>query len=237
MLRKILFTIPLISLAVMSFKPGFQYRAQPEPLNTLIFADGFENGNFSAWSASVRDAGDLSVTSAAGMDGINGMQALLDDNHALFVQDDTPLNEVVYNIHFHFDPNSIAMANLDNHALFVAYDLQTVYVPAMRVLFRFTNGNYQIQAGARNNNLTTWTNTRWFNISDAPHQIEVEWDSATAGQSDGKLKLKIDGVLVGNRTGITNDALRIDRGRLGAVLGIDSGTRGTEYFDRFESFR
>jgi hypothetical protein len=236
MSRKLLFILPLVSLAVMSFKPANQYFAKPVPLKTLIFADGFESGNFSAWTVTVRDAGDLSVTSAAALDGINGMQALIDDNHALFVQDDTPLNESVYSINFHFDPNSISMANLDNHALFMAYDLKTIYVPTMRVLFRFFNGNYQIQAGARNNNLTTWSNTRWFNITDAPHQIEVEWDAATAGQTDGKLKLKIDGTLLGNRTGFANDTFRVDRGRLGVVQGIDNGTRGTEYFDRFESY-
>jgi hypothetical protein len=66
----------------------------------------------------------------------------------------------------------------------------------------------------------------------------VEWDGASApGQNDGKLKLKIDSVLLGNRTGIDNDTFRIDRVRLGAVAGIDNGTRGTYYFDAFESFR
>ncbi len=34
-----------------------------------------------------------------------------------------------------------------------------------------------------------------------------------------------------------NDTRRIDRVRLGAVAGIDTGTRGTYYFDAFESRR
>jgi hypothetical protein len=34
-----------------------------------------------------------------------------------------------------------------------------------------------------------------------------------------------------------NDTRRIDRVRLGALTGIDTGTRGTYYFDAFESRR
>ena len=36
-------------------------------------------------------------------------------------------------------------------------------------------------------------------------------------------------------TGIDNDTMVVDRVRLGAVSGVDSGTRGTYYFDAFES--
>jgi hypothetical protein len=38
-------------------------------------------------------------------------------------------------------------------------------------------------------------------------------------------------------TGIDNDTKRVEMVRLGAVTGIDSGTRGTYYFDTFESHR
>ena len=41
----------------------------------------------------------------------------------------------------------------------------------------------------------------------------------------------------GSLTGIDNDTRRIDRVRLGAVAGIDSGTRGTYFFDNFASER
>jgi hypothetical protein len=36
---------------------------------------------------------------------------------------------------------------------------------------------------------------------------------------------------------VDNDTRRIDQARLGAVSGIDTGTRGTYYFDAFESRR
>ena len=35
-------------------------------------------------------------------------------------------------------------------------------------------------------------------------------------------------------TGVDNDTRRIDQVRLGAVSGMDSGTRGTYFFDAFE---
>jgi hypothetical protein len=228
MFQKILFVLSLFSLALMSFQSG--------SAKVPIFSDGFESGNFSAWSTSKQDAGDLAVTSKAALQGTKGMRALIDDNTAIFVQDNKPSNEDVYDIHFHFDPNSIKMGNLNSHAIFIGYDYQGTFVQAIRVELRYSNGAYQIRSGSHNDNLT-WTYTAWFTISDAEHQIEVEWDAAKPGENDGKLKLKIDDVVRGNRIGLDNDTFRIDRIRLGAVSGIDAGTRGIYYFDQFGSFR
>jgi hypothetical protein len=201
-----------------------------------IFSDGFESGNLAAWDGKFKDGNDLLVTQPAAMVGVYGMRALIDDNIAIFVQDESPNGESIYNIVFHFDPHSIAMANLDTHTIFLAQDFQASWTSAIQVEFRSMGGAYQLRARARNDNLT-WTNTNWFTITDAPHQIEVEWDAATGpGQNDGKLKFKIDGLVKGNRTGLDNDTLRIDRARFGAPGGIDTGTRGTEFFDQFESF-
>ena len=238
MLRKALFIISIVTLALMSFQTGYLFNRQSSPNQVLIFADGFESGDLSAWSSKVTDLGDLMVTSAAALVGTKGMQALIDDNHVLYVQDITPNNELTYNVKFHFDPNSISMAEMDTHTILSGQDFQgTTFVAAMRVELRYSAGAYRIRAGARNYDLT-WTNTRFFTISDAEHEIEVEWDAANPpGDNDGKLKLKIDGVLLGNRTGLNNDTFRIDRVRLGAVTGIDTGTRGTYYFDQFESYR
>ena len=46
-----------------------------------------------------------------------------------------------------------------------------------------------------------------------------------------------DGGQVTNLTGVANDAWRMDRVRMGAVSALDTGTRGTYYFDAFESRR
>jgi hypothetical protein len=159
----------------------------------------------------------------------------MDDNKTLYVQDDTPLNLAIYNVNFHFDPNSAVMANLNKLFLYIAYDSRTSFVPAIQVELRRSSGNYQMRARSHNDNLT-WTNTAWFTVADGEHQIEVEWDGASIpGENDGKLKLKIDGVVKANLDGIDSDTFRVDRARLG-VIGVDTGTRGTFFFDQFESF-
>ncbi|NJN93665.1 MAG: hypothetical protein HC875_06035, partial [Anaerolineales bacterium] len=57
----------------------------PTPIAGLIFADGFELGNLTAWSASTTDSGDLSVAPAAALVGTNGLRAVLDDNNSIYV--------------------------------------------------------------------------------------------------------------------------------------------------------
>ena len=103
--------------------------------------------------------------------------------------------------------------------------------------FRNSAGAYQIRAALLNDG-TTWTNTSWFNIGDAPHFIELDWRAATAaGANNGGLTLWIDGIQKQDLVNIDNDTRRIDRARLGALTGMDAGTSGTYYFDAFESRR
>ncbi len=201
----------------------------------LIFADGFEAGNFSAWTSNTNDGGDLSVSAAAALADTRGMQAVLDDNNSIFVTDDTPNAEPRYRARFYFDPNSISMANGDNHYIFQGYAGTSTVV--MRLQFRFSSGSYQLRAAVRDD-ASGWTNTSWFTISDATHWIELDWRAATgAGTNNGGVTLWIDDVERANLAGINNDTRRIDRVQLGAVSGVDSGTRGTYYLDAFEARR
>jgi PKD repeat protein len=203
------------------------------PVSDLLFADGFESGNLASWSSSTTDGGDLSVSAASALVGSYGLQAVLDDNTAIYVTNDTPAAEPRYRARWYFDPNSIPMTSGNAHYIFYGYSGTSAVV--LRVEFRFSSGAYQMRAGLRNDS-TSWTNSVWFTISDAPHFIELDWRTATAaGANDGGLTLWIDGKQQANLTGIDNDTRRIDRVRLGAVAGIDSGTRGTYYFDAFES--
>jgi hypothetical protein len=205
------------------------------PTPDLIFQDGFESGNLSKWTASITDGGDLGVSTAAKLVGNFGMRANIDDNNAIYVTDDTPAAEARYRSRFYFDPNSITMANGNAHHIFYGYAGATTAV--LRVEFRFSNGNYQLRA-ALLNNATTWTNSAWFTVSDAVHRVELDWQAATAvGANNGSLKLWLDGVQKANLTAVDNATRRIDRVRLGAMVGMDTGTRGTYYFDAFESRR
>jgi hypothetical protein len=201
----------------------------------VIFADGFETGNLSACTSSQIDGGDLSVSAAGALVGSKGLQALIDDNNTLQVVDDRPNAEPRYRARFYFDPNGIVMGSSDAHYLFQGYAGTSTVV--LRVEFRRSSGAYQIRARLVNDG-STWTSSNWFTISDAPHAIELDWRAATAaGATNGGLTLWIDGAQQANLTGVDNDTRRIDRARLGAVSGIDSGTRGTYYFDAFESRR
>ena len=84
----------------------------------------------------------------------------------------------------------------------------------------------------------TWTYTNWMTITNAIHFLELDWRAATtAGANNGQLAFWIDGVQAGNVTGIDNDKRRIDQVNLGILAGVESATRGTLYFDAFESRR
>ncbi len=68
--------------------------------------------------------------------------------------------------------------------------------------------------------------------------LSLGWQAATgAGASNGSLTLWIDDTQQASLTGVDNDTQRMDRARLGALTEVDTGTRGTYYFDAFESRR
>jgi hypothetical protein len=138
------------------------------------------------------------------------MQAVLDDNASIYVTDNLPVAEPRYRARFYFDPNSIPMTSGDNHFIFQGYVGTSPAI--LRIQFRFFNGAYQLQVSILNDG-STWSNSSWIAISDASHLIELDWQAATAaGANNGSV-------------------------RLGAVAGVDNGTRGTYYFDAFESHR
>ena len=163
---------------------------------------------------------------------------MIDDNGAISVTDDTPNTEPRYRVRFYFDPNSIAMVSGDGHNLLLGYSGSATFTSVLRVGFqRSSSSTYQVRVGLLNDS-GTWINSSWFTISDAPHPIELDWRAATgAGANNGGLTFWIDGTQKANLTGVDNDTQRIDRVQLGAAAGIDSGTRGTYYFDLFESRR
>jgi hypothetical protein len=209
----------------------------PTPAPDLIFADGFERGNFSAWTAALTDGGDLSVTEGAALHGRYGMQALINDNNSIFVADASPNRENHYRARFYFDPNSIRMAEGDAH--FVFYALGVDQAPVMRLEFGYLDGQYQLRAGAIDEyRSTNWKETAWVPISDMPHAIELDWWSAIVPASKGGgVILWVDDVQRASVDSVANSTRRVDYAILGAIQKIDSGTRGIYFFDDFESRR
>jgi hypothetical protein len=200
-----------------------------------LFSDGFESGSFAAWSSVIIDGGDLYVSNAAALVGNYGMAALLDDNNAIYVQDDTPNSEKRYRFRFYFDPNSITMAEGDSHYLLMAY--KTGGITPLIVQFRYAlaSGGYLLRLGVQNDS-AGYHYTTYTTISDQPHYVEIDWKASSApGANDGFGYIWIDGASEKSVTGIDNDTFAVDYVQMGAVLGIDIGTRGTYYFDAFAS--
>jgi hypothetical protein len=201
----------------------------------VIFADGFESGNLSAWSSSTTDGGNLSVSTSAALVGARGLQALINDNNALYLVDDRPVAEARYRARFYFDPNTITMASGDTHLIFSGRNAAATTV--LRIEFRLSGGAYQLRSLILDD-ATTFTSSGWFTISDAPHPVEIDWRASSGpGANNGGLTFWIDGAQKANVTGIDNDTRRVDTVRLGPSADIDTGTRGTEYLDAFESRR
>ncbi|HSV85140.1 MAG TPA: hypothetical protein VLH85_01100, partial [Levilinea sp.] len=196
-----------------------------------LFADSFESGNLSAWPSAQTDSGDLSVTSAAALVGNRGLQARINDNNAVFVHNTLSAAQSRYRMRFYLHPNSLTMAEGDLFIIFNAFNAANSSNIMIRM--RRSAGNYQIQAAARDN--TAWQLTAWYSISNAQHYVEIDWRAATsASPNSGFLYLYINGTL---RTSLalTNSDWLVARERMGVVEGIDTGTRGTMYFDHFES--
>jgi Domain of unknown function (DUF4832)/Domain of unknown function (DUF4874) len=129
------------------------------------------------------------------------------------------------------------MVTEDTHFIFSGL-MGTSSEAVLRVQLRQFSGTYQLRARALLDDGTTWINTNWFAISNASHLLEVSWQAATgSGTNNGGLAFWIDGAQAANLTGLDNDRERIDRVRLGGLAGVDTGTRGTYYFDAFESRR
>jgi hypothetical protein len=210
-------------------------RQEVDP-NDLIFKNSFESCDLLGWSGRVIDGGDLSASSAAALIGSCGMQALIDDNTGIYVADYTPLAEPHYRARFYFDPNSISMVNGNSHNIF--YGITGSSTTLFRIGFRYTTATgYQLDI-AMINDAGVWTSSTYTNLSDATHFIEIEWLAASGvGANDGLMKLWIDGSQALSLSGMDTDARRVDAIRLGAVQGIDTGTRGTTFFDEFESRR
>jgi hypothetical protein len=206
----------------------------PEP---PIFADGFESGTLAAWSSSVTDNGDLSVTAAAALAGTYGMQASINDNNAIFVTDQSPAAEPRYRARFMFKPNSIAMVKSDAHLIFSGLTANGTSVVQIEIRCPTKTLSYDVRAKILNDG-NTFANTAWTTLTNAPHSLEIDWRASTApGANNGSVTMWMDGTQIGSATAIDNDTRRIESVQLGAVSGIDTGTRGTYYFDAFASQR
>jgi hypothetical protein len=205
----------------------------------LIFRDGFESGDLTAWDVAQTGGGDLTVEAGAAMAGTTaGMQAAVDDTAGLFVQDDSPTDENRYRARFYLDPSGFDPGESANHRrtrVLIGFEEG----PTRRVLaivLRRLSGQYALMGRARRDD-NSQADTGFFPITAAPHVVEVDWIRSTGPDAnDGEFRLWIDGVLRSTLTGLDNSVSSLDFARLGA-LSVKVGASGGLRWDEFESRR
>jgi RHS repeat-associated protein len=227
--------IPAIATNTPTFTPTATLTptATPTPTatqaNDLLFADGFESGNFSAWNWADTDGGDLSVSTQAAAIGAYGMKAIVNDATSITAYDNTPASETHLSARFYVNTNSI---NLSEPLVIWEGSWQTtVYLGQAGPYYRF-------KACAKDD-AGTGHCSRWVNTTNGWSAIEVEWQAASAeGADNGFVNLKVNDVLAGAVVNLDNDTIRIDATGLGAMPIIPgTSSTGTLYFDAYESRR
>jgi uncharacterized repeat protein (TIGR02543 family) len=202
--------------------------------NDWIFKDSFDTCNASAWSTTMNSAA-LTFTNAAAWDASCGMAVSLTTNSPAYVRDTTPTAEARYRARFYFNPNSLRMAKNEAHAILNAYNAANA--PVLTIELRLSGKNYQVRAGVLTDR-KKWTYTSWASLANGWQPVEVDWRAATAaGANNGALTLWVGGVQAATLSAVDNDTQRVESVALGAVEGVDAGTRGTYFFDAFESRR
>ncbi len=201
--------------------------------NDLIFKDDFASCSAAGWSA----ATNLSALSFStqGKTGC-GMQANITSTSSAYVRDNTPNSETRYRARFYFNPNGIVMGKNDSHVIFSGYTTQSVSM--LTIELRKNGSSFQVRTGLLLDTRGRWSYSGWSTLPSGWSSIEVDWRAATAvGANNGGLTLWVNGAQVTNLTAIDNDQQKVDWVALGAVNSVDSNTRGTYYFDEFESRR
>jgi hypothetical protein len=206
----------------------------------LIFGDSFDSGGLGMWSRAA-GGGALSVSAAAAMGSPDfGLQAAVDvnDTASLYVEDDTPSDENRYRARFSFDPNDYDPGQSQGHLrtrLFIALE----EAPTRRLfalVLKKQGVQYSLMGRVRRDD-NSQADTGFLPIANGPHQVEVDWQRATApGAPDGSFDMWIDGVLLPHLAGLPNGASAVDFARLGA-LNVKGAAVGTLLFDDFQSRR
>ncbi len=213
--------------------------ALAQPPAKVIFADGFESGDLSRWSASSTDNGDLSVSPAASMASTTqGLQGVVNDTAALYVEDDSPNDDSHYRASFYFDPNGFDPGEAQSHfrtRIFIAFQEAPTRRLAAVVLKR-QGSVFSVMGRARLDD-DTQADTGFFTLTDAAHRIGIDLHRASGpGTGDGAFQLRIDDAVVSTLPNLGNSLSGVDFTRLGA-LSVKSGAAGTVYGDEFEARR
>ncbi len=192
-----------------------------------IFGDGFESGNFAAWSGVV---GNVSVVPEAGMGGTSfGMAAVIDGPAPAYVVDGTPEYEARYRATFYFHPNGTETGD-GQHDILAARD--PLGTPIFGLQYEHSaGGGYEVRAWVRHAGGLAYT--PWHEFDNAPHRLGVWWESGPASP----VRLMVDDLPVQGLDGLNTSDFLVDEIWLGPSAGLQDGMSGVEYYDEFASIR
>jgi len=178
------------------------------------------------------------ASGSASMFGAAGLQAVVDDTQALFVQDDSPVDESRYRVRFYIEPTTFDPGEASGHVrarVFIAHNVTSQRL--VTLVLRRIAGSYSVMARIREDDGTR-VDTGFFPISNATHWLEFDWQKATGpGTLDARFELRIDDAVVSTLTGMDNDASGgVEYARLGLMV-VKAGASGVAHFDQFESRR
>ena len=218
--------------------PSSTPTATPTLLDTqgdILFSDGFESGDLSAWSAASDNGGLLNASPQAALTGAFGIQATINSATSMYVQDDTPASESSYHARFYFNPNGLLPNGAANSGFVTIFSgLNATTSTVFQVQFRRLiagGGTYQVRLGILRAGGNTFTTPVM--ISNAAHAIEIAWQSGTSASAS----LYVDGVLQQTLTGLDTSAFILESIRFGPSAGLVAASTGTLYFDAFNSTR
>ena len=186
--------------------------------------------------ATATQSPDVAISGEAAIEGSLGLEITVNDNEVLAIIDSSPDLEPRYRARFYIDPNSIGMAHKEALTIF---QLQSAAPRKSLAWLRLRNwsGSYQLRLIIRDS-LRKRLVTPWFVLADRPSSLEIDWLAASADDlSDGHARLWIDAEEVAALTALSTGGQRVDRVRLGVVSRPKTNTRGSLYFDAFESRR
>lgn len=199
-----------------------------------LFNITHDGGNLGEYDSTVIGGGDLSAEVAAALAStVEGLNVLIDDNGAIYGQKDeaSPNTSETIRFRFYLDPNSINMGSGNSFVLVKAFSSASRNIA--QVNLQYDGANYEIRSFF-GQDLGSTVILHTTDITDEEHYIEVlVVRAANSGSDDGSMEVWIDGGSVASKADIDNfDQFdNYDFFRAGAVLGIDTGTRGTIFID------
>ncbi len=213
----------------------------------LIFTDGFESGNTSAWSATVENPQQIGglfsekyippglgliVHPKAAAQGDYGLGAIIEDRQPLFVQDDTPGGASHYRAQFYLLVKTLTAG--PNKGFGILQGSGTG-MPFQVFVGKDGGGNTIVVARTKEDGgPKTWTS--YYTIPNKQWVfVEIDWAAATGdGNNDGYFSLYLDGVLQETIAALDNDTVTVDLVRMGPFY-VSPSVTGIIGFDSFTS--